>query len=156
MARIDYCNGLFLVYHLYISVSYSVFRTLQRDLCYTPRHCHISPVLRALHWLPVRFRIQYKIVLITFKAIHNLALAYPRDLIKVKQKLRNNLRSNTGTVLQDPSAKLKHILANRSFTAAAPKTWNNLPNYIRKEDNFDKFKSLLNNHYFREAYSNLI
>ena len=67
-----------------------------------------------------------------------------------------NLRSNTGIVLQDPSAKFKRTLSDRSFTVVAPKTWNDLPDYIRKKDNFDKFKSLLKTHYFREAYSNLI
>ena len=38
-----------------------------------PRLCHISALLRGLHWLPVKARIGFKILLIMFKAIHGLA-----------------------------------------------------------------------------------
>ena len=153
MARIDYCNGLLYgVPAVHLSKLQRLQNSAARLITYTPRYCHITPVLYALHWLPVRFRICYKIAVITFKAIHNLAPEYLRDLINVRQCSRYNLRSNNGIVLHDPSAKFKRTLGDRSFAAAAPKIWNNLPDYIRKEDNFNKFKSLLKTHYFREAY----
>ena len=41
-------------------------------VCNAPTFCHISHLLRGLHWLPVKARIQFKILLITFKAIHGL------------------------------------------------------------------------------------
>ncbi|CAH3160005.1 unnamed protein product [Porites lobata] len=56
-SRVDYCNSLLLV-------------------CNASRFCHISPLLRSLHWLPVKARIQFKILLITFKTIHGLAPKY--------------------------------------------------------------------------------
>ena len=37
-------------------------------------YCHITPVSQELHWLPVRFRIKFKILLVIFKAIHGLGL----------------------------------------------------------------------------------
>ena len=37
-------------------------------------YCHITPVSQELHWLPVRFRIEFKILLVIFKAIHGLGL----------------------------------------------------------------------------------
>ena len=57
--------------------------------------------------------------------------------------------------LQDSTAKFKCTLGDRSFPAAAPKKWNGLPDYIRKENDFDKFKRLIKTHYFKEAYSDL-
>ena len=153
MARIDYCNGLLYgVPTVHLSKIQRIQNSAARLITYTPRYSHITPVLYALHWLPVRFRICYKIAVITFKAIHNLAPEYLKNLINVRQCLRYNLRSNNGIVLHDPSAKFKRTLGNRSFAAAAPKIWNNLPEYIRNEGNFNKFKSLLKTHYFREAY----
>ena len=56
-----------------------------------------------------------------------------------------------GVILQDPSAKFKCTLRDRSFTAAAPKIWNSLPDYIRKENDFDMFKRLIKTNYFKEA-----
>ena len=40
-------------------------------------------------------------------------------------------------------------------TLASPKIWNGLPDYIRKENDFDKFKRLIKTQYFKEAYSDL-
>ena len=65
------------------------------------------------------------------------------------------LFDNVGVILQDPTAYFKCTLADRSFPAAAPKKWNGLPDYIRKENDFDKFKRLIKTHYFKEAYSDL-
>ena len=60
-----------------------------------------------------------------------------------------------GVILQDPTAKFKCTLGDRSFPAAAPKKWNGLPDYIKKENDFDKFKRLIKTHFFKEAYSDL-
>ena len=72
--------------------------------------------------------------MISFKAIHNIEPAYLSDLINIKQCSRYNLRSSVGVILQDPTAKFRCTLGDRSFTAAAPKIWNGLPDYIRKEN----------------------
>ena len=87
-----------------------------------------------LHWLPVKFRICHKIAVISFKTIHNRGPAFLSNLINIKQCSRYNLRSFVGVILQDPTAKFKCTLGDRSFTAAAPKIWNGLPDYIRKEN----------------------
>ena len=65
------------------------------------------------------------------------------------------LFDNVGVILQDPTAKFKCTLGDRWFPAAAPKKWNGLPDYIRKENDFDMFKRLIKTHYFKEAYSDL-
>ena len=48
-----------------------------------------------------------------------------------------------GVILHDPTAKFKCTLGERSFTAAAPKILNGLLDYIKKENDFDKFKNSL-------------
>ena len=39
-----------------------VLNASARLVCNAPRFCHISPLLRGLHWLPVKARIQFKIL----------------------------------------------------------------------------------------------
>ena len=62
------------------------------------RRDHITPVLIALHWLPIRFRVMYKLLVLTFLAIHNLAPAYITDLISIYEPGRQ-LRSASRALL---------------------------------------------------------
>ena len=102
-----------------------------------PRFYHISQILCTLHCLPVEFRIHFKIIIITFKAIYGQAPVYLQELI----------------MLQTPTLT-KKTLGDRAFLAAAPKLWNGpgLPSQIRKEPNFNRFKGLLKTHFFRLAF----
>ena len=84
-------------------------------------------MLRSLHWLPVKYRIVFKILLITFKAIHGLAPAYISELISVRDATgRHNLHSNNGLCLNHSSRKSLATLGDRSFHVAAPKLWNDI------------------------------
>ena len=73
LSRLDYCNSL-----LYETPEYQttklqrVMNASARLIYRTHKFCHITPLLAELHWLPVCFRIHYKILLITFKILHGL------------------------------------------------------------------------------------
>ena len=58
------------------------------------KYLHISPMLYQLHWLPVQHRVHFKILILTFKAIHGLAPKYIIELINIKPRSIYNLRSN--------------------------------------------------------------
>ena len=156
MASIDYFNGL--LYGV-PAVRLSKLQRLQysaaRLITHTPRYCLITPLLLALHWLPLKFRICHKIAVISFETIHNIGPAFLSNLINIKQCSRHDLRSIVGVILQDPTAQFICTLGDISFTAAAPKIWNGLLDYIRKVDDFDMFKRLIKTHYFKEANSDL-
>ena len=52
------------------------------------RKCdHITPILLDLHWLPVSERIKFKILLLTFKALHQQSPTYIQDLIPATCRL---------------------------------------------------------------------
>ena len=58
-----------------------------------PKFCHISPLLQDLHWLPVKQHIDFTIILITFKILHNVFPPYLSCLISFKSPSCYNLRS---------------------------------------------------------------
>ena len=114
------------------------------------KYDHITPILEELHWLPVRFRTQYKITLIVFKAIHGLAPKYIEELFKVRQVPRS-LRSSSKPLLEIPRSRMVRA-GDRAFQHAAPVLWNNLPASLMYCDTLDTFKLLLKTYLFRCAY----
>ena len=116
---------------------------------------HITPALYELHWLlPISLRIDYKILLLTFKCIYGLASTYLSDLISIKSNSLYNLRS-TGKLLLDRKGEMLTTLGVRSFSAAAPKLWNGLPVQIRQETPLDSFKSRLKTYLFKKYFNSL-
>jgi hypothetical protein len=94
-SRLDYCNSLL------IGIPSSQLDRLQRAqntaarlITHTKRFDHITPVLLELHWLPIRQRIWYKVALLVFKCLHDLAPPYLKSLIQQRAAPRS-LRSST-------------------------------------------------------------
>ena len=88
------------------------------------KFCHITPPLRSLHWLPVKHRIGFKVLLLTLKVIYVLTPPYIPQLISVKDTSGNfSLRSNNSILLNFPTSKSVTMLGDWSFYMAAPKLW---------------------------------
>ena len=74
LTRLDYCNSLLHGSHTSsIQTLQRVQNNAARIVLQTPRRCYANPLLRQLHWLPVRHRINYKLALMTYK-IHSTGL----------------------------------------------------------------------------------
>ena len=129
-SRVDYCNSLLYGLPNYqLNKLQRVLNASARLVCNSPTFCHISPLLRGLHWLPVIARIEFKVLLITFKAIHGLAPKYLCDLLTFLSSLYN-LRSSDSILLSMLAGRSK-MLGDRTFMVAAPRLWNSLPREIQ-------------------------
>ena len=115
---------------------------------------HITPNLVELHWLPVSHRITFKLLLLTFKALNNMAPSYICDLL-VKYKPCRTLRSSDASLLVVPQSQLA-TYGDRAFSIAAPKLWNSLPLYLRNCSSLPVFKSELKTYLFKDAYHTYI
>ena len=111
-----------------------------RLVCSTLRFNHIIPILFAMHWLPVAYHIEFKILVLTFKAIYQLAPSYICNLVRLKENCKYRLHSSEELLLQLPMGKTKKTLGDRSFQIAANALWNSLPGSVRDIDNFLVFK----------------
>ena len=151
LSRLDYCNALFKNMNNY------QFDKLQRLQNFAAKvvlgksiYDHVTPCLIELHWLPVKFRVDYKIAVLTFKCLNGLAPQYLSDLIQLYVPSRS-LRSASQNLLKTKVTKFK-TLGDRSFSFTAPSIWNSLPFDLRCEKSIDSFKKKLKTHYFKEAY----
>ena len=95
-SRVDYCNSLLYGLPEYqLNKLQRVQNMCARLICNESKLCHITPLLVDLHWLPVKFRIEFKILLIVFKIFKGLAPSYLSFLITPKPVSKYNLRSSS-------------------------------------------------------------
>ena len=115
------------------------------------KHEHITPGLISLHWLPVQYRIIFKVLLLTYKCMHGKGPGYLNDLLEQYIPTRT-LRSSTDNLLCVP--KTRYVEAERrAFSVRAPREWNDLPRNIKNCESVCSFRSNLKTYLFRVAYN---
>ena len=134
---------IFMQHHVYICCSslitvcivYRKFKnTAARILAYLPRISHISATLFDVHWLQIRYRITFKICILTY---HRTAPSYLCDLIVPYVNTRS-LRSNDKCLIKPCKPRLR-LYGERCFKYDGPQEWNKLPIYICKSSSLSIF-----------------
>ena len=154
LSKLDYVNSL-----LY-GISEGLLDKLQRiqnnaaRLVYRKKKFdHVTPLMKELHWLPVRQRIEFKINMITYKAKNNLAPGYISDMTEPynRPKLNMTLRSSKQNRLDEKSSKHKRS-GDRAYSVCGPKLWNLVPLKTRNLSSLELFKKELKTNLFKKAF----
>ena len=103
-----------------------------------------------LHWLPIKDRIVFKILMLTYKCLYGLAPSYLADLLTTYQPNRS-LRSATQFLLDPPRHIATSYYGERAFSTSAPKLWNALPQSIKNATSLTIFKKCLKTHLFNNS-----
>ena len=110
----------------------------QRLITRTSHRIHITPALTDLHWLPIQYRIQFKIPVLVYKALQGYSPVYIRNLLHVYTPTRNVRSQNNVTVFVVPNSR-KVMFDDRSFATAALRLWNTLTEGIRDSSSLANF-----------------
>ena len=142
-SRIDYCNALFTGLPKNTTERLQLIQNSAAGLLTkTKRREHITPVLASLHWLPVMSRIDFKILLLTYKALNGTGPRYIANSL-IHYVPTRTLRSSTSGLLTAPRNTTKKI-GDAAFANYAPKLWNKIPKDIREASSLTIFKTKLN------------
>jgi hypothetical protein len=121
LTRIDYCNEVL------ADLPSVALRLLQRVLDKATRlvldlssRDHVTPALLQLHWLPIKYRVRYKLCLLVHQAINGSAPPYLANMLTTvaSVSLRASLRSASREELLSPATRLE--LSHRAFSVSGP------------------------------------
>ena len=146
-SRLNYCNS-----HLSGIVDTDLPKLQQCSESTGPRcdkatsiYSHSGLPLRSLHWLPVKFRIVFKITLLTYKT----AFTHLHSMLARLLPSRS-LRSNKRITLLVPMVKTN--AGARTFHSCAPSLWNNVLLSVHSASSAATFRKCLKTHLFDLAF----
>jgi hypothetical protein len=103
------------------------------------------------HWLPIEQRIDFKILLLCYKAHYDNGPDYLKELL-IPYHPSRSLRSGSSNLLVQPKSNMKSY-GDRAFGIAGPNLWNKLPDSVKNCDSVHSFKKSLKTHLFRAAFN---
>ena len=122
------CNSFFFQ-KSQLSRLQQIQNSLARTVMKAPKSCHITPILRSLHWLRITERIVYKLLSLTYKVLtilnlHTFISSSPLNVLAV-------------LALHPSLLLLGHLhhplkIIDCSFRYASPRLWNQLPATLRQ------------------------
>ena len=111
----------------------SVMNAAARLVCSARKYEHITPLLRDLHWLPVRERIESLRARLSLSTWYGTTVP-ANELCRVADiDARRRLRSASTSALVTPSSR-RSTIGDRAFFVAAPPIWNSLPSSVTASD----------------------
>ena len=104
-SHLDYCNALLFGLPKYqLDRLQKVQNAAARVTFQIAKFDHITPALIDLHWLPVTFRVQFKLLLFVYKSLHNQSPSHIKDLLSLKPAANYTLLSSAQSLLFFPKA----------------------------------------------------
>ena len=150
ISRLDYANSaLYGVTDYLLKKLQLAQNNAARLVRRSKKYDHITPVLKDLHWLPVKSRITFKVLPIVHSAMHSDACpSYIQELVTHYAPPRA-LRSGTdGMLLSERSTHRSLPAGDNAFSVCGPRLCNDLPLSLRETQSQTTFKRKLKTHLF--------
>ena len=150
-SRLDYANSvLFGTSAKKLAKIQCLQNSVARVVTRSDRRLQALPILKQLHWLPVKYRINFKIAVLTYKLRTTSEPMYLSNLISIYEP-RRFLRSADAQLLQ--TLRVRTVIGSRAFRSASPMIWNALPHDLRSSQSLLTFLHKLKTFYFKLAFN---
>ena len=157
-SRLDYCNSLFRGLSCFnLHKVQSIQNTLARIVTNHRKYAHVTPILKQLHWLPVKYRCMFKTATLVYKFLHSGSPSYFQPFLSLSSCSYSTRCSHPDrqylTVPPFRSSVFKSVKHfDHSFAFDVPKIWNELPHDVRSAASVASFRKKLKTYLFAKAY----
>ena len=152
MSRLDCCNSLcYGINEGLLNKLQHIQNAAARLVTDTRKYDHITPVLRDLHWVPIRQRIVFKLATMVYKCQHGLCPSYLAEDCILLSATRGRLHMRSAGRLELLVPRTRTVtFGSRAFTVAGPGVWNSRPSALREPTlSFNCFRRGLKTFLFR-------
>ena len=152
-SKLDYCNSLLVgVTKKNLDRLQKVQNAAARFVFGQKKWRGATNLRKALHFLPVAERIEFKICVLVYKCVNGLAPGYLSDRIQRRRRKSMSLRKDDDNLLLE-TPRTKYMLSEKAFSICGPRFWNRLPRGLRYTESLNCFKRDLKTHLFGRAYT---
>ena len=153
-SRLDYANSVhFGTSAKNVPKQQRLQNSVARVVIRSGRRSQALPILKQLAWLPVKYRIDFKIAVLTYKLRTTSEPMYLSNLISIYEP-RRFLRSADAQLLQTPCVKT--VNGSRAFRSASPKIENALRHDLRSSQSLLTFRQKLKTFYFKLPFNRTV
>jgi len=147
--RIVTIKDITVIFLLKWTISFHILGNIYKYLWFSQSRCFLAG---DIHWLPVPYRITYKLCLLMHLIHTGQAPSYLTDIViqTATVSSRSRLRSASSLRYEQPRTRLK--LGQRAFFYAAPAAWNTLPTSLQQISDTETFKRHLKTFLFCQAF----
>ena len=139
MSKIDNCNSLlFGISEYEINRLQKLQNSCARLIYNRGKYDHVTMLFAELHWLPIKQRIIFKILLFVYKIFIDNCPLYLKECVTIADVENRLLQVN----------RVNTTYGDRAFTNCAPKLWNALPVYVKQSNTLSIFKGQLKHYFF--------
>ena len=145
-SRLDYCNSLFRGLSCFnLHKLQSIQNTLACIVTNHRKYAHVTPILKQLHWLAVKYRCMFTTATLVYKFLHSGSPSYFQPFLSLSSCSYSTRRSHPDCQYLPVSPfrssvfkSVKHF--DHSFAFDAPKIWNELPHDVRSAASVASFR----------------
>jgi len=118
---VDYCNVTFAGFPVCdLQRLHSVLHAAVRLVSNSSSRCHVTPVLRDRHWLPIRRRVQYKLCMLVHHCLYGEAPSYLARFVVPTTTASNRPGLRSAQSLCFAVLRTHSTLYDRTFSITAP------------------------------------
>ena len=152
--HLDYCNAiLYGVAQRDLGKMQHIQNMCAKLVLHRKKFDSSKQALYALHWLPIKARITFKLLTFIYNCSVGNAPTYLIELLSEQVPKRNLRSSDCAKGCYEVPFNKRKTFSDRRFATVGPRLWNSLPLSIRSSETLDGFKRNLKTFYFRDFYA---